>query len=303
VKIENYLCNYLTQRGGTKGQRESLRHYIKNKLRNELIGRDGELFEERRMIVDGGFKNKIYNLGVSGISAYVDQDSLWVVSYSPNWRSGWKGIANELVSDLMDSFFHFLTQYIHRCNVTPMLIVIGNKLERECEWVGSRSIKSAIVGRDVSLKETGKPIDVAMVKQICCHYPPIHNACYHYLKAVKCFDLGLSEEFIVNAASIGSIYVQNCGNKIDKTEVDVIKKLKQLRGRFAAHPSGTKWWDFGEVFENEILQYRDCIQNWVMGIGYHLRQRHIGFTDYGPDMVMENTEEFYNSFWFNEIPA
>ncbi len=73
---------------------------------------------------------------------YNEGDSLWVASAVPAWRQGWsKHIKNEETRELVSTYFHFLTQFWHRCNVTPILVYIAYKYNELAEWVGSSQVR------------------------------------------------------------------------------------------------------------------------------------------------------------------
>ena len=185
MAVINYLCDYLTKVGASKGSRDSLKANWNEGVKNRLAEHKDRRFIERRMVLPdtrirlqwSDESRMIYNEG----------SAIWVASAVPSWRLGWsQHIKNEETRELITTYFHFLTQFWHRCNVTPVLVYIAHKYNESADWVGSSSIHSqGFSDERFESDRKGKNI-TSFLSQVNCHHPIVHNACYHFSGQLMC---------------------------------------------------------------------------------------------------------------------
>jgi hypothetical protein len=83
-----------------------------------------------------------------------------------------------------------------------------------------------------------------------------------------------------------------------------LERLYILRCRFAAHPSKSKWWDFYEIYEDDIEQLKLSVRKLLIKyLKYENKNRLI---DAHPTLwsqwFIENCDIVYDAVWFHEIP-
>ncbi len=310
MKVINYLCDYLSKVGAPKRYRESLKANWYTGVQNRLGEYKGKRFVERRRVLsETGIRLRwsdesrmIYNEG----------DSLWVASAVPPWRQGWAGhIKNEEIRDLVSNYVHFITQFWHRCNVTPVLVYIWYRYNEPAEWVGSSPVHAqAFSGEQFGSNQRDKRI-TAFLRQVNCHHPLVHNACYHYLRMRQLLARDFVEDALVNMDCIASLArkrnLELGGPGTDLSRFNIhanqtlkVNRLHELRNEFAAHPSMTKWWDFSEMFSDDIEEYVDLSLALILQVA----------KSYSGEKPVEQTfagitnapKEFHDCFWFNRIP-
>jgi hypothetical protein len=310
MTVLQYLCDYLSRVGASKASRDSLRANWNTGVKNRLAEFEGKRFIERRMILpDTGIKLQWSD---ETRSIYNEGNSLWVASAVPAWRQGWsRHIKNEETRDLVSTYFHFLTQFWHRCNVTPILVYIAYKYNELAEWVGSSQVcAQGFSDEQFEINKKKKGI-TAFLRQMNCHHPLLHNACYHYLRMRQLLEHEFIEDAFVNMDSIASLArrrnLELGGSKNDLSRLNITAEqlqmadsLHRLRSEFAAHPSMTKWWDFSELFSDDLEKLTPFALTLILQIA----------TSYSTEKCVEQTfsgisnapSEFHDCFWFNRIP-
>jgi hypothetical protein len=309
MTVIHYLCDYLSKVGAPKACRDSLKANWNVGVRNRLAELKDKRFIERRLVL----RNTSIRLTWSdkNRAIYNEGDSLWVASAVPAWRRGWsKHIKNEEIRDIIETYFHFLTQFWHRCNVTPILVFIAYKYEELAEWVSSSEVRQELSDEWFQNKQSGKRI-TAFLRQVNCHHPLVHNACYHYLRMRQLLEHEFIEDAFVNMDCIASLArkrnLELGGTQSDLSRLNIganemktVESLHRLRSEFAAHPSMTKWWDFSELFAEDLEKFTAFSLNLLL---------HVART-YAAEKPVEQTysgisnapTEFHDCFWFNRIP-
>jgi hypothetical protein len=312
MNVIRYLCEYLLTRGYPASVRESLKYHWQNTVRARLESESSELFIEKRLILSN---TKIrFRWSDDNRHLYDDNGALWIESVAPDWRRGWHSqIGNKIVAELLSDFFYFLTQYIHRCNTTPIVTYIAYKYKVDPTWLYSP--KTSHYYSDATDFSKNKiqhnPKLTAFLNQVDCHEPAVHNACFHYLKALRLVDLGYFEEAFVNMECVSSLLrqrnMQMHGNDAAYSDIGIsiqqekmIKSLHNLRNSFAAHPSGTKWWDFAEIFGSKVNQFLDLTVSLLLKLAAsYQKASSVKYTFVGISNAPDN---FFDAFWFNRIP-
>jgi hypothetical protein len=309
MTVISYLCDYLSKVGAPKSCRDSLRANWNAGVKKRLTEVNDKRFIDRRMVLPHTSVKLAWSEETRAI--YNEGDSLWVASAVPAWRRGWsKYIKNEEIRDVIDTYFHFLTQFWHRSNVTPILVFIAYEYDELAEWVGSSQIRQELSDEQFPNKQSGKRI-TAFIRQLNCHHPLLHNACYHYLRMRQLLEHNFIEDAFVNMDCIASLAkrrnLQLGGPKNDLSRLNLaadkmkmVESLHQLRSEFAAHPSMTKWWDFSELFADDLEKFTAFSLSLLL---------HIAKT-YSTEKPVEQTfsgisnapHEFHDCFWFNRIP-
>lgn len=308
--VVKYICDYMTERGYPTSAISSFKTCWKTIVRDHINKLNEHVFIEERLILPDSELDFEYSDEYRRV--WLNHDDLWVASVVPAWRQNWRGIIrNDIVSDVVDSYFFFLTQYWHRCNCTPIIVYLLYKYGITSEWIGSPSVIQKPNSKiDWQMNNKNKPFH-AFLTQVDCDYPLVHNACYHYIRMKSLLNANFYEDAFVNMDSIASIARQRSAQinsgiidlnnlGLNQKQENDLEKLHKLRSRFAAHPSRTKWWDFGELFENEIDEYEELIFLVLLKIASSYQdERKIEKTF---DAISHAVADFHDCFWFNKIP-
>jgi hypothetical protein len=310
MTVINYLCEYLSRIGASKACRDSLKANWNAGVKNRLGEYQDKKFIERRMILP----DTVIKLHWADQSRmiYNEGNALWVASVVPAWRRGWsKHIKNEEVRELISTYFHFLTQFWHRCNVTPILVYIAYRYNELAGWVGSSDVHSQALSDEQFADNQKEKRITSFLKQVNCHHPLVHNACYHYLRMRQLLEHEFIEDAFVNMDCIAALArrrnLELRGSKTDLARLSIgadqmaiVNSLHKLRSEFAAHPSMTKWWDFSELFSDDVEKFTALSLTLILQIA----------KSYSTEKPVEQTfsgitnapNEFHDCFWFNRIP-
>lgn len=311
MSVIKYLSDYLDNQKYPKNVKDSLKHHWKTSVKKRIEDYDGKYFIESRCVM---FDCKI-NISWSDKyrSIYKIDNDLWISSAVPAWRNGWREyIKNEYTRIIIDDYFHFLTQYWHRCNVTPIILFLMWRYSVSAEWIGSANVTGQYFG-DLKFKENLKNKELTVfIQQLNCEHPIVHNACYHYIRMRNLLKHEFIEDAFVNMDCIASLARMRCleVNKgilnltllgFNKKQIKMMETLHELRSKFAAHPSQSKWWDFYELFENELNEYTDFSINMILKIGSSFYLDSPIPKTY--DEITNAPAKFHDCFWFNRIPV
>ena len=124
----------MTERGYPTSAISSFKTCWKTIVRDHINKLNEHVFIEERLILPDSELDFEYSDEYRRV--WLNHDDLWVASVVPAWRQNWRGIIrNDIVSDVVDSYFFFLTQYWHRCNCTPIIVYLLYKYGITSEWI------------------------------------------------------------------------------------------------------------------------------------------------------------------------
>lgn len=83
-----------------------------------------------------------------------------------------------------------------------------------------------------------------------------------------------------------------------------LEKLYLLRCRFASHPSQSKWWDFGEIYDEDLNIIFDSVKTVLIKmLIYESNNRKISANpSKWSDWFYENADMLFEAVWFHRIP-
>jgi hypothetical protein len=211
---------------------------------------------------------------------------------APAWRSGWRRISrDEDVADTISDFFHFAAQYVARSRVVNLIGAIALTHGRACEFryaglqffgIGPNTpFPTVQAARLTALQTEDYAIGNAprqnsrkqaefekWVRAINGLDPYIHRAIYQYWKATALIESHFWEEAITALDGVTSIAAQFAQQRLGAgsnarssmgsllglsiKDREDLNHLYNLRCDFGAHPSRSKWWDFSEIYDQEL---------------------------------------------------
>ncbi len=218
---------------------------------------------------------------------------------APGWRNGWKEIAqDEDLGEQISWFFHFASQYVMRSYAVSALGAIalvynqGIEVNRSSNgsWTGIEVAPSDVNLPEILRRRAGwrnlrskrstssKEARVhSWIRTINGLDPYVHRALFLYIRAVNLLDQGFEEQAMTCLdciTAVASEFVRDVlGERDDQQrertyralhltpdQAEMLRHLYAVRCYFGGHPSPTKWWDFRELYEQEIEQYATVSQ-------------------------------------------
>ena len=264
----------------------------------EIPARDGDYNVIARDLTNSeGLRSGFRGNGLSVFPTHGNRLAVAVVC--PDWDRGWGSISDdEWVSDQVGSFFHFARQYVLRSQIASvlgsLLIVYG----RGCDFYGSwvvmrRNSESARPSEDAVtrvMEERGSaagPEDGGRTRSL--HYwireinaldPFVHRAVFQLVRATRLSEASFSEEAVTALDGLSSVAAQfaqhrmgvDASSRADLAALfslshhdgKILEHLYQMRCDFGAHPGWSKWWDFSEIYEEDLPRQFDASKRLLM---------------------------------------
>jgi hypothetical protein len=268
---------------------------LKRALYGELPTRDREV-----VVSVNGFPNaRSIRLHFESPNLCIRTTPRWinVGVVAPDWQHGWRDLTDdEYLGDELDLLFHFAYQYVRRglCVAALGSIALSYKhgIEfyrcRRSNWRRYSTIPEGVdLPRLVRGKGRERSNENRSARQSRAHCwirlingldPYVHRAVFLYIRAVHLIESGAFEEQVVTCldgiTSVASGFVQRViGAKGEQqrdiafktlgmtaSQADFLRKLYLIRCAFGGHPSFSNWWDFREIYWDEIEQALDIAQ-------------------------------------------
>ena len=335
-KFKNKVCNYYSTYQNTKNKIEQFKYTLDKIVAHELPKRDNEQFFQIRDFTNTS-ELKL-NLSFNNIMCYFsDEDNLLKVGVvCPNWSRGWRNISkDEFVSDQIDILFHFISQYIYRSYQVNLIGAIALSTGVSTDFRGNtlmyiygdsvtqevNNFKRNIVDSPSVL--TSKTL--GYLKLINTLDPYVNKAVFYYVRSLELYEFDFTEEALTAADNMVDIIFQSIKKRLKKPTqsrkemssyvYDEIKlydsitkynldRLYLLRCRFTAHPSKSKWWDFNEIYEDEMETIKYSIRKLLITyLKYENENREIEATPLlWSSWFKEHCDVIYDAVWFHEIP-
>jgi|SRR5665648_169786 len=334
--FKSKICAYFNLFENTKNKIPHLKLALNKIATNTLPQRDCEcLFQVRDF--ENTFSLNINFICENIMCYYSDKEkALMVGVVCPNWSKGWKSISKDkFVSEQIDYLFHFISQYVYRSYQINLIGAIalatgiptdfrGNTLESthgEYALQEIEKFKISIVenSSELSLKTKG------YLRLINALDPFVNKAIFYYVRSIELNNFEFTEESLTAADNMADVIFQSIKIRMnaltqdrkemskyvfkeiglyDETDKHNLERLYQLRCRFTAHPSKSKWWDFYEIYEDDIEQIRLTVRKLLIKyLKYENKNRQV---DAHPILwsqwFIENCDIVYDAVWFHEIP-
>ncbi len=150
--------------------------------------------------------------------------------------------------------------------------------------------------------------------------PYIHRASFQFIRSVRLYEGGFDEEAMTALDGITSIAAQfvrerlgimgDDRRKVLFAHVDLpesvqkkLRRIQELRSYFGAHPGKSRWWDFGETYENGFAESFEA-SKFLLWKMFHLERnnRLVSFTpDRWSGFFSQNAVMLWDSVW--EVPV
>lgn len=333
-KFTDNFSRYFSMFENTKGKNHLVKLALKEIKENELPSRD-----ETKLFKIRNFTNS-ENLNINLIykNLWCKQDTeneLIVGTITPDWQRNWKRISkDEFISEQIDLFFHLVTQYVYRSYQINLITAISFTYNRLCDFRGDRIWQYYLPLYNGEYEKFNHSINIDCNSRIerLKHYlevinslePYINKANFYYLKAIDLMNNGFLEEAITNLDNtIDTIsqYIKGILKIPTRPRKEIIEivskelqlnskiqadleKLYLLRCRFSSHPAQSKWWDFGEIYDDDIDNLKECVQYILIKmLQYETKNRKVSANpSKWSNWFFANANVLFEAIWFHKIP-
>lgn len=325
---------YFSQFENTKHKISLIRETLAKIKNTELSSRnEWRLFKIRNLV---NSENLNINLIHKDIWCKRNQENQLIVgTFCPYWSSGWKNICkDEFVSEQIGLFFFLVTQYIYRSYQINLMLAISFTYERGCDFRGDKLWEYTLPVCEREFLDFTNSINVNLNTRIIRlkHYLEIINsldiyvnrASFYYLKAKELYEREFYEETITNLDNTVDTIAQYIKSilklptlprkdmieyvskeiQLDQQIQSELEKLYLLRCRFSSHPAQSKWWDFGEIYDDDIEKMIDSVQYVLIKmLLYETRNRRIFPTPNNwSEWFNNHAHTLYEAIWFHKLP-
>ncbi|HYE08857.1 MAG TPA: hypothetical protein VEF53_01610 [Patescibacteria group bacterium] len=332
-KFESDFCEWFNRFDNSKTKTRLLSSTLRHITENVLPSKD----EERLFLIRNFLHTENININLIYRNLWCKPDKdkgLLVGVLCPNWSSGWKDICkDEFISDQIDTFFFIATQYIYRSFQINLIGSIAFTYNRYVDYKGNYISQTSLPSFTKEFQEFERDIKTKSNKRTerVKHYlniinaldPHVNKALYYYVKAITLYDNNFSEEAVTNLDNSIDVMTQFVKERLrlptlarkdilsivdtqlglGKNTLDSLEKLYLLRCRFSSHPAFSKWWDFGEIYEDNIESFFHTVRySLVKMFEYETNNRTISPNpEKWSDWFKLNADKVYNATWFNRL--
>ena len=262
---------------------------------------------------------------------------LEVGDVGPGWRRGWQDFdKDEHIADLISGFFHFAGQYVHRGRAASIIGAIAATYDKAWDFRHGR-LESRYVDNDevknverkslirakyfsptaIRLNSRSRQF-ITWVNCINGLDPYIQRAVYYFWRATSLMESDFFEESVTaldKLTSVAASFLQNRLSIPDRPRAQLVEKfhmghkdsdnldlLYKLRNNYGAHPSGSKWWDFADIYCDDIDDMRQTSRKLL----WQLCKAERDFREVEPfpatwsTWFRQNALMLFDSVWFSD---
>lgn len=334
-EFKNKICSYYDSFENTRVKLPLLKSALDRVVGQELPSRDEKrLFQIRDFTNSEGLRINI-RAGSLLCSYSENKNQLLVGTLGPLWSRGWRGISKDpFVAEQISDFFHFANQYIYRSSQINLIGAIALTYGRCCDFRGYTLKEVVLPELDADYSDFYKSIPRIMTyrNKTVLHYleiinaldPFVNKAIYYYTRALSLRELGFDEDSVTCADNMVDTIFQAIKqllglptmqridmNKVVEKEISISKavirnldSLYQLRCHFSAHPAQSKWWDFSEIYDNDINDIMDSVKTILVKFCQYERshckiQRN---PEKWSEWFLQYSDIVFDAVWFHRLP-
>jgi hypothetical protein len=269
--------------------------------------------------------------------AYPTSDSYAVAVLAPSWRRLRLRPYHSTGADHVEAFFHFAAQYVARSRqlqaTTGLAIVYGCSPNFRLGGLQSwPSVEVRSLNDCASHLEQYPPDSEKLFSQgvreahvwsetLNTLDPLIHRAAFQYWRARALANAGFWEEPLVALDCLSAVAAEAAQRWLGLPEApsrrslaqllglspddgDAMARVYELRCAFGAHAAHSKWWDFPELYEDEI----DASWEWSKRLLWSLARLESAHRKVDPapeswsQWFVHNADWLYDAVWFDRVP-
>ncbi len=329
------ICAYYNYFENSKNKVAKLKSALNKLATDTLPKRDSESVFQVRDLINTSNLNISFTYKNTMCYYSNEENTLIIGVIGPSWRNMRSEISKDrFVSEQLDLILHLFSQYIYRSYQINLIGAIALATDTSSGFRGNtlKYIRGEYATKEIEVfktfvgennSELSSKIQ-GYLKLINALDPFVNQVIYYYAKYLELFDSNFIEEALTAADNMVDVIVQSikkcqnaptqgrkvmCNyvfNKIglyDEAIKQSLESLYLLRCRFTAHPSKSKWWDFCEIYDNDIEQIRLSIRKLlILYLKFENKNRKIdAYPELWSQWFMKNCDIMYDSVWFHEL--
>lgn len=334
--FKSKVCAYYNSFENTKNKVPIIKKALDNIITYILPQRDHEYIFQVRDFTNTSSVN--INLNYNNIMCYYSNKKKVLMTgvICPNWGRGWSKISRDpFVTDQISYLFHFISQYIYRSYQVNLIGAIALSTGIPTDFRGCtlnytygkfteskiKEFKSYVIDdkSELSFKTIG------YLKLINALDPFVNKSIYYYKRSLELLNSNFTEEALTACDNMVDVIFQSIKTRLhtatqareemckyvykeigfyDETDKNNLERLYLLRCRFTAHPSKTKWWDFDEIYEDDIEQIRLSVRKLLIAyLKYENNKRQIeAYPILWSQWFIKYCDIIYDAVWLHDIP-
>lgn len=334
--FKSNLCNYYNSNEYTRKKVNKLKSAIDNVVNNILPKKDSEFRLQVRDFTNTTSLN--ISLIKENIMCYysTSEDKIITGVICPDWGDVWRSVSKDkFVCDQINFLFHFISQYIYRSYQVNLIGAIALATGRPTDFRGT--MLSSIYGEKVSheidifknqIEENTSVLSmktIGYLKLINSLDPFVNKIIFYYIRCLELDSSRFTEESLTAADNMVDTIFQSIKIRkglptkerkemtnfvykeielYDQTDIKNLERLYLLRCGFTAHPAKSKWWDFYEIYEDDIenimLSVRKIL---ILYLKYENMNRQIeSHPTSWSNWFKEYCDIIYDAVWFHNVP-
>lgn len=284
-------------------------------IAQELPRRDGEVWLQARELTQSDTLSCSFSTVGTWVLPTKENSLLCVVTmpeWRHGWRSV---IQNQYLEDCVSWFFHYASAYVARSRATGAQGAIALVYGRDCSFVHSPHVTSTKVTQSdqgSSMQEAltnvcRERVDLSTqlgraprgrerelktwAKEINSLDPYVHRAIFQYLRSLRLVQHEFFEEAVTALDGVVSVAAQFVTDRfkaqgdqrthlysafeVSDCERRTFGRLYDLRSFFGAHPGRSSWWDFPEIYGEEIDNFLQLVRKLIWKLCQYERSRRL----------------------------
>jgi len=309
-------------------------------LNNHIINSDNLSQIMIRNLIDSGRLNINYIGNEIIIGPDKNYNNLFIGAIMPSWDRGLRSFCkDEHVYNAISWFFHYASQYVARSRMVDVMASLNLLYGRTCDFRGHRMTRilsennnklkdefilafsrKANISHDNKFRAREKNL-VFWFDKINSLDPFIHRIFFNYINACKLLEGGFSEEAITSLDKTVDVIQQYARERMDingngnqreltlsalglkEWEKILLARLYDIRNFFGGHPSMSKWWDFDEIFEEDIDVFFEIVKKLIIKAVLH--ENTLRMVDKNPvkwsQWFEDNALLLWDTVWFEKV--
>ncbi|MHB8132422.1 MAG: hypothetical protein ACYDEX_26005 [Mobilitalea sp.] len=334
-EFKNKICLYYGGFENTKSKLSLFKSAFDRIVKYELPSRDEKrLFQVRDFVNSEGLRINICTENM--LCSYSEEKTkLFVGTISPFWKRGLRDLSKDpFVSEQIEIIFHFINQYIYRSSQINLIGAIALTYGECCHYNGN-SLSEFILPEGMEVYNKFHNNISHIVNNRCktiLHYleiinaldPFVNKAIYYYSRCLSLRRNEFDEESVTCADNMVDTITQAIKYRlclptmqrkdmnpvieqelsISKSVTEKLDSLYQLRCDFTAHPAQSKWWDFSEIYYNDIDAIMDSVKTLL--VKYCMYERNHCTIQRNPEKwsnwFLQYSDIVLDAVWFHRLP-
>jgi hypothetical protein len=334
--FKNDFCKYYNSSESTRNKVNKLKLALDHAAINILPLRDTELcFQVRDFTNTSSLDINFIN---ENIMCYysISEDKMITGVISPNWRTGWGNISKDkFVCEQISLLFHFISQYIIRSYQVNLIGAIALATGRPSDFRGTMlsSIYSERTSQEIDSFKSRITDNTSILSMKTIGYlklinsldPFVNKVIFYFIRFLQLDSSMFTEESMTAADNMVDTIFQSIKIRkklptkerkemcnyvykeiglYDQTDIFNLDRLYLLRCGFTAHPAKSKWWDFYEIYDNDIEKIKLSIRKiLILYLKYENVNRQIEAHPISWSIwFKEYCDIVYNAVWFHNVP-